>query len=62
MSKFLKLFKNIGIGVTFSPNLKANVSEAARLALFFNTKLILIHVGERSDDKETQFKTLLKPI
>jgi len=57
----LNPFKTIGIGVTFSPNLKANISEAARLALFFDAKLVLIHVGEKSKDKENTFKTFLKP-
>ena len=57
----LKPFNTIGIGVTFSPNLKANVYEAARLALMFKSKLILIHVGEKSSDKEAQFHSILKP-
>jgi len=57
----LNPFKTIGIGVTFSPNLKANISEAARLALFFDAKLVLIHVGKKSKDKENTFKTFLKP-
>lgn len=56
-----KPFNTIGIGVTFSPNLKANISEAARISLFFGAKLVLIHVGEQSKDKENTFKTFLKP-
>lgn len=57
----LKPFKTIGIGVTFSPNLQANICEATRLATFFNSKLVLIHVGEKTDDKLAQFDNLLKP-
>lgn len=57
----LKPFKTIGIGVTFSPNLKANIFEAARLALIFQAKLILIHVGDKSSDKEAQFHLILDP-
>ena len=53
------VFKTIGIGVTFSPNLEANINEAARLALFFGSKLILIHVGKSSEDKLTAFSSLL---
>lgn len=53
------VFKTIGIGVTFSPNLEANINEAARLALFFGSKLILIHVGKSSEDKLTTFSSLL---
>ena len=45
-------FKRIGIGVAFSPNLKANIYEAARLALFMKSELVLIHVGEEDDKKK----------
>ena len=54
-------FKTIGIGVTFSPNLEANINEAARLALCFGSKLVLIHVGESTDKKSKTFLTFLKP-
>ncbi|WP_296383426.1 universal stress protein [Winogradskyella sp.] len=54
-------FKTIGIGVTFSPNLKANINEAARLSSMLNAKLVLIHVGEKSKDKENQFYNILEP-
>jgi len=57
----LQPFKTIGIGVTFSPNLKANVYEASRLSLLFQSKLILIHVGEDSSEKEAKFKSILEP-
>ncbi|ULC59693.1 universal stress protein [Flaviramulus sp. BrNp1-15] len=56
----LKPFKSIGIGVAFSPNLKANLFEAARLAVFFDCKLFLIHVGEASGDKVNVLSTILK--
>ena len=54
-------FKTIGIGVTFSPNLEANINEAARLALCFGSKLVLIHVGDASDKKSESFLKFLKP-
>ena len=54
-------FNVIGIGVTFSPNLKANIYESSRLALVFDAKLVLIHVGESSSEKENKFKALLNP-
>ncbi|WP_452230528.1 MULTISPECIES: universal stress protein [unclassified Lacinutrix] len=57
----LKPFHTIGIGVTFSPNLKANVFEASRLALIFQSKLTLIHVGAESSEKIKKFKNLLEP-
>ncbi len=56
-----KPFKKIGIGVTFSPNLKANIYEASRLALMFHSNLVLIHVGEKSNDSESAFLKILNP-
>jgi nucleotide-binding universal stress UspA family protein len=57
----LKSFSKIGIGVAFSPNLEANLNEAARLSLYFNSKLVLIHVGESSEEKKRKFTLILKP-
>ena len=54
-------FNVIGIGVTFSPNLKANIYESSRLALLFKAKLVLIHVGESSKEKKGKFQELLIP-
>ncbi|WP_246067808.1 universal stress protein [Changchengzhania lutea] len=56
----IKPFKSIGIGVAYSPNLKANLFEAARLAVFFKSKLFLIHVGEPSEDKIKMLEVILK--
>lgn len=53
-------FKTIAIGVAFSPNLKANLYESARLALFFGSKLLLIHVGEASEEKKGQIQSILQ--
>lgn len=58
----LKPFKTIGIGVTFSPNLKANIYEAARLSQMLKTRLVLIHVGDKSSKKEAKFNAILKPL
>ncbi|MFY0712172.1 universal stress protein [Seonamhaeicola sp. NFXS20] len=57
----LQPFKSIAIGAAFSPNLKANLYEAARLSLFFGAKLFLIHVGEKSEDKIKTLKVFLNP-
>jgi len=56
-----KPFKTIGIGVTFSPNLKANIYEAARLSIAFDARLILIHVGNKAEDKVLNFNTIIEP-
>lgn len=55
------IFNTIGIGVAFSPNLKANIYEASRLALFFGSRLVLIHVGEYDEEKEVQLQYILQP-
>ncbi|RIA11095.1 nucleotide-binding universal stress UspA family protein [Flavobacteriaceae bacterium MAR_2010_72] len=55
------IFNTIGIGVAFSPNLKPNIYEAARLSLFFKSELVLIHVGEPSITKEIQIQEILAP-
>lgn len=55
----IKPFKHIGIGVAFSPKMKANLYEAARLSLFFGSKLYLIHVGERDDKKFAALQSIL---
>lgn len=55
----LKPFKSIGIGVAFSPNLKPNLYEAARLSVYLDAKLVLIHVGSESEDKIKTLKIIL---
>jgi len=52
-------FKVIGIGAAFSPTLKANLYEGARLAIAFKATLVLIHVGEASNDKRQQLEEIL---
>jgi len=56
----LKPFNSIGIGIAYSPNLKANLFEAARLSVFFKSKLFIIHVGDYSDEKVNMLKIILK--
>lgn len=45
-------FKTILTGIAFSPNLRANFFEAMRLSVFFKARLILVHVGEKTPQKE----------
>ncbi|MFD2563501.1 universal stress protein [Aquimarina rubra] len=60
MSEFLDhKFKTILIGVAFSPNLKNNVYEAMRMVDFFDSKLILVHVGAKTKEKEITIKELI---
>lgn len=45
-------FRTILTGIAFSPNLKANVFETLRLGSLLKAKVILVHVGEKSVEKE----------
>jgi nucleotide-binding universal stress UspA family protein len=45
-------FNTILTGIAFSPTLKANVFETLRLGSFLKAKVVLVHVGEKSAEKE----------
>ncbi|MFK8059975.1 MAG: universal stress protein [Polaribacter sp.] len=47
------------IGVAFSPNLKANIFEAVRLANVFDAELVGVHVGKKTEQKTTDLNALL---
>ena len=53
-------FHKILIGFAFSPNLKANVFEAMRLASFLDAHLYFLHVGLKSVAKEKAFTDILE--
>ena len=53
-------FNKILIGFAFSPNLKANVFEAMRLADFLNAHLYFLHVGSKSPAKAKTFTEILE--
>lgn len=44
--------ETIGVAVTFSPRLAGLLGEARCLAATFGARLLLIHIGERTADKE----------
>ncbi|MCL7762693.1 universal stress protein [Polaribacter sp. Z014] len=47
------------IGIAFSPNLKANIFEAVRLANLFDAELVGVHVGPKSRQKKVDLTALL---
>jgi nucleotide-binding universal stress UspA family protein len=55
----LQTFNKILVGIAFSPNLKPNLFEAIRIANMFNAELVGVHVGEKTNDKETKLAKLL---
>ncbi len=62
-SLFLKLmsrsFKLIGLAVSFSPTTLAMVAEAARLVKWFQSDLVLIHVGKKDSEKTEAMQKLM---
>jgi len=55
-------FKRILFGFAFSPTLEINIQETTRLAHFFNAKLILLHVGKKTEEKSEIVNALLEKI
>jgi nucleotide-binding universal stress UspA family protein len=52
-------FETIGVAVAFSPRMEKILAEAQILATKFNAQLILLHVGERTRDKENKLAELM---
>ncbi|WP_349664633.1 universal stress protein [Cellulophaga lytica] len=52
-------FKTILFGFAFSPKLEINILETTRIAHFFKAKLILLHVGAKTPEKEAKITTIL---
>ncbi len=52
-------YNTIVVGVAFSPNLKANVFEALRMSVLFDASLVMVHVGEKTDEKETALQKII---
>ncbi len=60
MPDSIKPFKTILFGFAFSPSLLANLMETTRIAHYFGAKLVLLHVGEKTDEKLLQLDAILK--
>ena len=56
------MINTIAIGLAFSPNLKANLCEAVRLANMFDAQLVGVHVGGNSEEKQQQLNSILKQV
>jgi len=55
-------FKKIGLAIAFSPRLEALLVETARLRSFWNSRLVLIHVGHVDEEQAELLKVLLEKI
>lgn len=53
-------FKKIGLAVSFSPNSRALLFEAKRLSEMFNAELVLIHIGDFTEELKTELTSMIK--
>ncbi len=59
MASKIQPFKTILFGFAFSPSLRVNVFETTRIAHFFEAKLVLLHVGEKTSAKQEEIDSIL---
>jgi nucleotide-binding universal stress UspA family protein len=52
-------FETIAVGLAFSPRMEIVLAEAKKIADACSSKLVLIHVGERTKEKEKQLDDIL---
>lgn len=52
-------FETIATAIAFSPRLEALLCEARRLTVLHRARLVLIHVGEKTIEKQNQLEALL---
>ncbi|TND07709.1 MAG: universal stress protein UspA-like protein [Bacteroidetes bacterium] len=55
-------FETIAVAVAFSPRLEGVVGEAWRLSKVFGAKLLLMHIGDRTRNKEDKLNNLLEKL
>lgn len=53
------VFEKIALVITFSPNCRALLLETKRLQKLFDSKLIVIHAGEKNTTAEKQMNSFL---
>ncbi len=54
------MFTKIALAVAFSPRMEALLAETKRLVELFLSDLILIHVGEKTEELENEFQEVLR--
>lgn len=55
-------FETVAVAIGFSPRLEAILAESKRIADQLKASLLLIHVGEKTTEKEEQLDMLLKKL
>lgn len=62
MASKIQPFKTILFGFAFSPSLRVNVLETTRIAHFFGAKLMLLHVGQETEEKAAKINAILNDV
>jgi nucleotide-binding universal stress UspA family protein len=52
-------FQKVGVAVSFSPTTEAMLAEAGRLARLFGARLVVMHVGETTDESRDRLRQQL---
>ena len=55
-------FETIATAVAFSPRLESILAESKRVSVLFNANLVLIHIGEKTSEKEETLDKLIEKI
>lgn len=53
------MFRKIALAIAFSPRMEALLAEVKRLSILFESDLILIHIGEKTEEQESKFQEIL---
>ncbi len=56
------MYQKIALAIAFSPRMEALISETKRLALLFESQLVLIHVGEKTDVQESILEQIFQKL
>ncbi|MBE2280220.1 MAG: universal stress protein [Ignavibacteriaceae bacterium] len=54
-----KLFRKIGLAVTFSPNGKSLIRETLRIHKIYGSEVAFMHVGAKNNEAESKLRTLI---
>ncbi len=54
------MYHKIALAIAFSPRIEALISETKRLVLLFDSELILIHVGKKTEELAEKLEVMVK--
>ncbi|UZD21107.1 universal stress protein [Algoriphagus halophytocola] len=54
------MYQKIALAIAFSPRMEALISETKRLVQLFDSELILIHIGKKTDELEAKLDEIIR--